>query len=198
MAPEARQERRRELVEAGWRAIRQKGYRDLTIDDVCAEAGLSKGSFYTHFDRKEDLLYALVEDDATGLEELINQLSATDLSGTERIRRFLRALVERGEDPAIVQVRADLWSELPNDAGLRDYFAGKVRERRAMLAGWVDDAVARGEIVDIPANAFAAIILALADGLMVHAFADPGAFRWANVRRAISVLLDALHTHDSA
>ena len=39
-------------------------WRNMTVDDVCAEAGLSKGAFYTHFSSKRALLDALVDDDA--------------------------------------------------------------------------------------------------------------------------------------
>ena len=37
----------------------------MTVDDVCAEAGLSKGAFYSHFASKRALLDALIDDDAT-------------------------------------------------------------------------------------------------------------------------------------
>ena len=188
----ARHARRREFIEAGWRCVARVGYRNLSVDDVCAEVGLSKGSFYTHFSRKADLLLALLDADATSDDEVIDKLSGGDVTGTERIRRFLRRMAERGEDPAVAMLRADLWAEVSNDPQLREEFARRVRERRAMLAGWIADAVASGELVDVPANALAAIMLALADGLMVHASIDPGGFRWSNVRKAVDLLLDGI------
>ena len=36
---------------------------------MCAEAGLSKGSFYGYFETKQDLAYTLVDDEARMLEE---------------------------------------------------------------------------------------------------------------------------------
>jgi hypothetical protein len=47
-------------------------------------------------------------------------------------------------------------------------------------------------LVDVPANALAALFLALGDGLMLHRVLDPSAFRWPNIRRAVDVLLDGL------
>jgi AcrR family transcriptional regulator len=192
MGEAARKERRQEFIDAGWRCVARTGYRNLSVEDVCVEAGLSKGSFYTHFDRKADLLLALLDADASGDDRVIGDLSGSNQSATVRIRGFLREMSERGEDPAVARLRADLWAEVANDTDLREEFARRVRDRRALLAGWINDAVASGELVEMPANALAAIMLAFADGLMVHAAIDPGGFRWSNVRKAVGLLLDGL------
>jgi hypothetical protein len=56
----------------------------------------------------------------------------------------------------------------------------------------VSDAIEANELVDVPANALAAVFLALGDGLMLHRALDPSGFRWVNVRRAIDALLEGL------
>jgi TetR/AcrR family transcriptional repressor of nem operon len=43
------------LLDATLRVVRAKGYSATRIEDVCAEAGLTKGSFFHHFKSKEDL-----------------------------------------------------------------------------------------------------------------------------------------------
>ena len=48
------------LLEAARDAIRAKGYSATTVDDICAAAGLSKGSFFHHFASKEQLGIAAV------------------------------------------------------------------------------------------------------------------------------------------
>jgi len=47
-------------LEATLRVVRTKGYAASRIEDVCAEAGLTKGSFFHHFKGKEDLALAAV------------------------------------------------------------------------------------------------------------------------------------------
>ena len=46
------------LLDAALLVIRSKGYTATTVDDVCAAAGLTKGSFFHHFKSKEDLALA--------------------------------------------------------------------------------------------------------------------------------------------
>jgi TetR/AcrR family transcriptional repressor of nem operon len=43
------------LLEAALVVIRTRGYEATRVDDVCAEAGLSKGSFFHHFASKQDM-----------------------------------------------------------------------------------------------------------------------------------------------
>ena len=43
------------ILDAALRVIRTKGYSATTIDDVCATAGLTKGSFFHHFKSKDEL-----------------------------------------------------------------------------------------------------------------------------------------------
>jgi TetR/AcrR family transcriptional repressor of nem operon len=46
---------RKKLLDAALRLIREKGYASTTVDDLCAEAGVAKGSFFHHFEDKEAL-----------------------------------------------------------------------------------------------------------------------------------------------
>jgi TetR/AcrR family transcriptional repressor of nem operon len=46
------------LLDATLKVVRAKGYTATRVDDVCAEAGVTKGSFFHHFKSKEDLALA--------------------------------------------------------------------------------------------------------------------------------------------
>jgi TetR/AcrR family transcriptional regulator, transcriptional repressor for nem operon len=53
-------ESKTKLLEATLKVVRAKGYSATRIEDVCAEAGLTKGSFFHHFKSKEDLALSAV------------------------------------------------------------------------------------------------------------------------------------------
>jgi len=59
---------KRKLLEAALRLIREKGYASTTVDDLCTEAHVAKGSFFHHFRDKEALAVAAAEYWATKTE----------------------------------------------------------------------------------------------------------------------------------
>jgi TetR/AcrR family transcriptional repressor of nem operon len=58
---EARHESKTKLLQAALHVIRAKGYSATRIEDVCEAAGLTKGSFFHHFDSKQALALAAAE-----------------------------------------------------------------------------------------------------------------------------------------
>jgi AcrR family transcriptional regulator len=179
-------------VDAAWRCTAARGFQSLTVDDVCEEAGVSKGSFYVYFEQKQDLLLALVDDDAADMDQVMRELEEAQMSGVERLRRFARTMADRGDDPARVQIRADMWSDMSSNPIAREKWTALMRERRARLRTWIERAVASHELAPVPANALAAILLALSDGLLLHAALDPAGFRWSNIAKALDALLDRI------
>jgi len=49
---------RQKLLDAAMTVIREKGYVATTVDELCARAGVAKGSFFHHFPDKEALAVA--------------------------------------------------------------------------------------------------------------------------------------------
>lgn len=58
---ESRHESKTKLLEAALHVIRAKGYSATRVEDVCEAAGLTKGSFFHHFDSKEALALAAAD-----------------------------------------------------------------------------------------------------------------------------------------
>lgn len=48
------------LLNAALKVVRSKGYTATRVEDICAEAGVTKGSFFHHFKSKDDLALAAV------------------------------------------------------------------------------------------------------------------------------------------
>jgi TetR/AcrR family transcriptional repressor of nem operon len=49
------------LLDAALTVIRTKGYAATTVDDICHEAGVTKGSFFHHFKSKDELALGAAE-----------------------------------------------------------------------------------------------------------------------------------------
>jgi TetR/AcrR family transcriptional repressor of nem operon len=55
MATQVQHASKTKLLEAALKVIRARGYAATTVDDICDEAAVSKGSFFHHFKSKEAL-----------------------------------------------------------------------------------------------------------------------------------------------
>jgi len=78
-------QRGRALVTAAGRLIRLSGGDDLTMKEVAAEAGLSLRVLYQHFEGKDDLLVALIEESQVVFARLIERQAATRQDPLERL-----------------------------------------------------------------------------------------------------------------
>lgn len=55
-------ETKEKIFQAAKRILQKQGYEELSIKNICEEAGVSNGSFYHHFKTKDDLLSYYIED----------------------------------------------------------------------------------------------------------------------------------------
>lgn len=55
-------ETKERIFQAAKRISQKSGYEELSIKNICEEAGVSNGSFYHHFKTKDDLLSYYIED----------------------------------------------------------------------------------------------------------------------------------------
>jgi AcrR family transcriptional regulator len=56
-----REDRRDAIRHAAFRSFRDVGYRDSSVDRICAEAGISKGSLYWHYESKQAIYIDLID-----------------------------------------------------------------------------------------------------------------------------------------
>src|SRR5918999_5461782 len=94
---EVRQDRqRRRLYAAAGAVFAQLGYADATAEAIARAAGMSKATFYEHFDNKEDCIVALHDDATTAVLEAMRRTgddySPGDAAG--RVRAVIHTFLE--------------------------------------------------------------------------------------------------------
>ncbi len=70
------QETKAKIFRAAKNILQKKGYEQLSIKNICEEAGVSNGSFYHHFKTKDDLLSYYIEEQP-GIDPNLLDLPAT-------------------------------------------------------------------------------------------------------------------------
>ncbi|OAI46685.1 hypothetical protein AYO44_10940 [Planctomycetaceae bacterium SCGC AG-212-F19] len=65
---------RQRLIDAAVRRFYRDGFRNVGVDQVLADVGISKTAFYKHFESKEDLMLAALEAQNRWLQETFRQM----------------------------------------------------------------------------------------------------------------------------
>jgi len=100
-------ERRRQLVEIGWRLLQSRPIHEMALDEVAAEAGISRTLVFHYFPTKGDFYAAVVQ--SAGEHLLRPVLTPEGASAEERVRTLVEGfvrLVERNRSSYTALVRA--------------------------------------------------------------------------------------------
>lgn len=71
-------ETKRKIFRAAKNILQKQGYEQLSIKNICEEAGVSNGSFYHHFKTKDDLLSYYIEEQPSINPDLLDLPSSAD------------------------------------------------------------------------------------------------------------------------
>jgi TetR/AcrR family transcriptional regulator, transcriptional repressor for nem operon len=81
------------LLEAGARLVHERGYTAVSVADICAAAGLKKGSFYHFFRSKRDLVLAVIDRYADSYSNLMKQcVHESKLGPCQQLRRIFEVM----------------------------------------------------------------------------------------------------------
>jgi AcrR family transcriptional regulator len=85
-------ETRRNILYAAARVFERKGYSAATIAEILAEADVTKGALYFHFDSKETLANVIVEEQSNWIDENIDLRISPIQRSIDLSYRFIEAL----------------------------------------------------------------------------------------------------------
>ena len=82
-------ETKERIFQAARRILQKSSYENLSIKNICEEAGVSNGSFYHHFKTKDDLLSYYIEDQPSINPDLLDIPSNAEETKTAIIHVYL-------------------------------------------------------------------------------------------------------------
>ena len=181
------------IVDAMRTSVAQRGVAGSTFDHVAREAGVSRGLLHYYFGTKERLLAEVVRRDSdlriTELEErLAGARSADDFVA------LLRTSLERmlADDPEFVTLVFELFTLSRRNEEIAAEFAQLLRRGREHVAALLDAKQREGVVhLHASAEAVAAVLFALGDGLAIRMLAEPDR-DWAPTVDAAELAVRAL------
>lgn len=86
--------RRAEILQSAQKLFIQKGYMNVTTQDIVNDLHISRGLLYYHFKSKEDILEHIVDAEVSKIKIALKDITYSEkLSATEKIEQFISATI---------------------------------------------------------------------------------------------------------
>jgi AcrR family transcriptional regulator len=160
--PALPERRRGQILEAARICFRERGFRQTTIEEICAEARISPGALYRYFDSKADIIAAIALDARADAEAMLDRLGGAE-GLTQGLVELARAFFDTFEGDGDAALLADVWAEAARDPLLAKALDERDRAALARMAAAIDKARRTGSIHPSlePAEAAEALLAAL-------------------------------------
>lgn len=186
------EETRTHILEAALKRFANYGYNAASIDQICADAGVSKGAFYHHFPSKQaiflELLKGWLNTIDTGFEavrqptvpetllQMTSTLPAIFASADDRLPMFL-----------------EFWLQASRDEKIWEATISPYRHYQEYFANLIQQGIDEGSFAPVDPQSAAQMVVSMAVGLLLQGLLDHQGADWEKVGRdSMQVILKGL------
>ena len=182
------EETRIKIIEAAIKLFSNNGYNKASVDDICAEAGISKGAFYHHFKSKQELFLALLDGWLQTIDSAIE--ASKDMTAPETFMQMTEAF------PYIFETAGDglpmfleFWLQASRDKKIWEASIAPYRRYHKHFTSLIKKGVDEGSFVEVDPELASRMIVSTAMGLLLQSLLDPKGADWEKVARDSTTML---------
>lgn len=190
MASPAADATRRQIIRAASQQFARRPYHEVGLDDILAEAQLTKGALYFHFTSKHALALTVIDEQAAAVTVAMQDLRTRGLSGLETLIDFSFLVAVRDIKSEMFRAALNLIESAGQSEGRYRNLFGQWVE---VLAAVVEQAVGEGDIDEGCApEALARMMLSVHIGLRkTSSLDDPQRFLY-DLQKCWTLLLSGI------
>lgn len=182
------EETRSKIIDSAVKLFSTRGFSAASVDEICEEAGISKGAFYHHFESKQALFLALLD---SWLQAIDNAIEASkDKTAPETFMQMTEAF------PYIFETAGDglpmfleFWLQASRDKTIWEAGIAPYRRYHKYFTSLIKKGVDEGSFVEVDPELTSRMIVATAMGLLLQSLLDPKGAKWEKVARESTDLL---------
>jgi TetR/AcrR family transcriptional regulator, transcriptional repressor for nem operon len=149
---------RQRLIAAASRQFARRSYSMVSLDDILAEAELTKGAMYFHFPSKQALALAIIDDFTDMSRAAVTEALARKMSGLETLIDLFYLLAVQDTQHEVARAGARLLDTLDNTTALPPALWQSLIE---FVTTVIQKAVIEGDVVDHDPEDIAKMLVAL-------------------------------------
>ncbi len=162
-------DKKRYLVRTTYRLIAEKGFSHLTLQDVAARAGVSKGIILYYFDSKESLFLEVLAWLVSKIDRHIRVEVSKASTPKEKIAAYVNAMfvgIEANRE--FYKVYLDFMSQSMHHDGFRSFNLKFYDECRQLHDQVVGEAIEKGVCRSVSLDESAIVVRSLIDGMGIR------------------------------
>jgi AcrR family transcriptional regulator len=192
MPQQRSEETRASILDAAVRRFAISGYDAASVDDICEEAGVSKGAFYHHFPTKQSIFLALLEGWLKTIDSGLEGLRKETVPETFVAMTKLLPVIFTAADDSLPMF-LEFWTQASRDETVWKATIAPYRHYREHFASLIRDGIAEGSLKQVDAEYAAQVVLSLAVGLFLQGVLDPKGADWQKVgEESMQIIMNGL------
>ena len=179
-------------MESAVKLFSDRGFNAASVDDICEDAGISKGAFYHHFESKHALFLALLNGWLKTIDGAIE--ASKDKTAPETFMQMTEAFPYIFETAGNhLPMFMEFWLQASRDEKIWQASIAPYRRYHKYFTSLIKKGVDEGSFVDIDPQIASRLIVSTAMGLLLQSLLDPKGAKWEKVaRESTTMLLDSL------
>jgi AcrR family transcriptional regulator len=182
------EETRAKIMEAAIKLFSTRGYNKASVDDICEEAGISKGAFYHHFKTKQALFLALLDGWLQFVDNAIESTKDETVPETfmQMTQAFPYVFETAGEN---LPMFLEFWLQASRDKNIWEAGIAPYRRYHGYFTTLIKKGVEEGSFVEVDPELASRMITSTAMGLLLQSLLDPKGADWEKVARESTNML---------
>jgi len=143
----------------------EKGYDNVTINDICRQIGLTKGAFYHHFNSKSDILIMKYKFNEDTLLKYYHSIS-TDRP-LQKLEKIINRFIDYPKHTSLEEMKSSFKVQI--DSHYQEFVGGDSAVQKKLLMKIISEGQANGDIKNnMPTELLADIIIRYKFGLYIE------------------------------
>jgi AcrR family transcriptional regulator len=186
------EETRTRILESSVKQFSVNGYNKASVDDICEQAGVSKGAFYHHFKTKQDVFLALLDGWLHTFDQAIEASKNQTVPETfQQLSDYFPYIFETAGDN--LPMFLEFWLQASRDDTIWDASIAPYRRYHKYFVSLIKKGIAEGSFTDVDPDLAARLIVSAAMGLLLQSLLDPEGANWKKVaRETVQIMVKSL------
>ncbi len=166
--PNVSKARKTQILQAAQRVFARRPFLEATMQEIAQEAGLSIGGVYWYYKSKDEIIAALLQQNAANIAAILGQLAQAAGTARERFILFFDQILAATEEIAgLYLTGVKLYAMTSRDPQMQRAMAEIGALYMQGLSALIQQGIDSGEFRPVDANEAAEALLGLYEGMML-------------------------------